>query len=449
MLLVFRAEGRFFTNKLTKRSIPPERFPIHVRRNLILRGGYCSHGYDNLAASNKIEPIATPQVEESSTSSVTESRPTVSQDVPSPSNEVAVSSEPYSTPPQIIQQLTQKYSYKFQYCTFPHLPNCEFFFCGTLHVANTSVNMVKDVIQTIKPNYVVIELCENRIDGILEDSQYYYEDEVNNQQSQQNQQQIEQENITFFQILRKSLKERSIKTLGMGLLTWMQINAAKLVGSKLGGELSIACYISHKIGSTVILGDRLYHITIQRIFDSLTFYEKCKMILVILWEILTMSIFKLKDYIQKTDEDASFIKDELDRFAEYLPAFAKVVISERDEYLAQTLYEVANIAFEKNKRPSSRDITSTPGNGIVGGSTSSGMGGTQKGRIVVVIGAGHLHGVQKNLAVTPLSDERMMEISSSSKHANSWPGRGVLQVVDMKQIVNAWKSMESPPSPRF
>ncbi len=440
MLLVLRAEGRFVTNQFTRRSIPPERFPIRDERNLILRGGYCSHGYDNLAASNKIEPIASPQVEESSPSSATESQSIVSQDVPSSSNEVAVSSEPYSTPAQIIQQLTQKYSYKFQYCTFPHLPNCEFFFCGTLHVANTSVNMVKDVIQTIKPNYVVIELCENRIDGILEDSQYYYEDEVNNQQ------QIEQENITFFQILRKSLKERSIKTLGMGLLTWMQINAAKLVGSKLGGELSIACYISHKIGSTVILGDRLYHITIQRIFDSLTFYEKCKMILVIIWEILTMSIFKLKDYIQKTDEDASFIKDELDRFAEYLPAFAKVVISERDEYLAQTLYEVANIAFEKNKRPSSRDII-TPGNAIIGG--SSGMGGTQKGRIVVVIGAGHLHGVQKNLAVTPLSDERMMEISSSSKHANSWPGRGVLQVVDMKQIVNAWKSMERPPSPRF
>jgi hypothetical protein len=177
------------------------------------------------------------------------------------------------------------------------------------------------------------------------------------------------------------------------------------VGSKLGGELVVAAKVGVHQGATVILGDRLYGVTIQRVFDKLKLYEKLKMAFVLIWEIMTMSFFKLKDYIKKSENEEGFIQDEIARFAKHLPAFAKVLIEERDEYLSQTIFEIARVVNQS--------------------------GGQKRIRIVAVVGAGHLSGIQKCLAVGGVSDDRIIEISSSTKHPypGTWLGRGMLQVV--------------------
>ena len=38
----------------------------------------------------------------------------------------------------------------------------------------------------------------------------------------------------------------------------------------------------------IILGDRLYSTTIQRVFDKLTNFEKLKVGVILLWEVVTM-----------------------------------------------------------------------------------------------------------------------------------------------------------------
>ena len=65
----------------------------------------------------------------------------------------------------------------------------------------------------------------------------------------------------------------------------------------------------------VILGDRLYNITIQRIFDKLTFLEKLKVVIIMTFEIFTMSFYKLSDYIKKTESDEKFIREEITRYS--------------------------------------------------------------------------------------------------------------------------------------
>lgn len=37
-----------------------------------------------------------------------------------------------------------------------------------------------------------------------------------------------------------------------------------------------------------------------------------------------MSLFKIKDYIKKTEDDDNFVKGELERFAKHMPSFAEV-----------------------------------------------------------------------------------------------------------------------------
>lgn len=93
-----------------------------------------------------------------------------------------------------------------------------------------------------------------------------------------------------------------------------QSKSANMLGSKLGGEITAAYKTASNQGAFgVILGDRLYSVTIQRIFDKLTAFEKIKVAIIMTWEVLTMSLYKLADYIKKTESDDKFIREEITR----------------------------------------------------------------------------------------------------------------------------------------
>ena len=100
------------------------------------------------------------------------------------------------------------------------------------------------------------------------------------------------------------------------------------------------------------------------------------------------------------------------RFGKYLPSFADVLINERDEYLAQSLLELSRLMQTQPPGCVRPPVT-----------------------VVAVVGAGHLPGIQKWLACGGVSEERIAEISSSSKHTTStWPGKGRLRIVDTDMI---------------
>ena len=168
--------------------------------------------------------------------------------------------------------LERKYGGKFLYCKSPYYPNIDIYLCGTLHVAKTSSEMVKDVIHFIKPDYVVLELCEGRADNLIVSSP-------------------SDVNLTISEIMKHTFQTKSLKTLGVGLLAWMQLKAARLMGNQLGGELAVASREAVNIGAIAVLGDRLYGCTIQRIFDKLDWQEKCKMIIVLFWYVYLVTNF--------------------------------------------------------------------------------------------------------------------------------------------------------------
>jgi hypothetical protein len=198
-----------------------------------------------------------------------------------------------SVPSTPIGQLLQRYKGKVVCINSPYFPHCDIYLCGTLHVAHNSISMVQEAIQVISPHYVVLELCESRIDNL---------EEVDSNA-----------NLTISEVLQSTYEQKTLKSLGMGLLAWMQLKAAKMMGSRLGGELTTAAKEAYLVRSTIVLGDRLYAVTIQRIFDKLKLFEKVKIIVLMVWELFSMSLFKLKDYISKTENDTDFVKDEIAR----------------------------------------------------------------------------------------------------------------------------------------
>merc|ERR1711871_932427 len=109
----------------------------------------------------------------------------------------------------------------------------------------------------VAPHYVILELCDSRLDSICDTS---LDEEILG-------------NMTWSNIFRRSYQERSFVTLGTSLLSWMQLKASKAMGNKLGQELYVAAKEGYKQQSHVILGDRLYSVTVQRCFDQLKILE--------------------------------------------------------------------------------------------------------------------------------------------------------------------------------
>ena len=110
---------------------------------------------------------------------------------------------------QLIDTLKTKYKNKFIYASIPQFPFCEIYLCGTLHVAKTSSDMVADIIRTMKPHYVILEICETRADSLYE---------------------LDPPNITLSDVIKECFQQKSVKVLGMGLLSWMQLKSAKILG---------------------------------------------------------------------------------------------------------------------------------------------------------------------------------------------------------------------------
>jgi pheromone shutdown protein TraB len=104
-----------------------------------------------------------------------------------------------------------------------------------------------------------------------------------------------------------------------------------------------------------------------------------------------MSLRKVSDYISKTEHDMAFVQKEMESFKKHLPQFAQIVIAERDEYLSHSICELATLVGALlNRANPNPSLSSSPGGGGGGG------GGLRpRPKIVAVVGAGHLVGIQK------------------------------------------------------
>eukprot|EP01034_Spumella_vulgaris_P025153 gene25153-31576_t len=282
-------------------------------------------------------------------------------------------------------------------------------------VASTSVDMVKEAVSVIKPQFVAVELCEGRLDALVE-----YADSMRGRVV------AKDEKNSIWKVLLDGFRQRSFKVLGMGLLSWMQNKTAAGLNCKLGAELSVAAQEGHKIGAAVVLADRRYDVTSQRIFDCLTTVDKLKMMAVLLWEALTTSLFHVRDYVAQSEDQSDFVAEEMQRFAEGMPHLARVIIDERDEYIAQTLCEIAKTGFGSHS--------------VSGGAEANII---RKGLIVAVVGAGHLAGIQRHIQAGGISQERAQALGTSSDHQEStWPGEGRLRWVDTKKLFDDQEEVE-------
>lgn len=217
--------------------------------------------------------------------------------------------------------------------------NKEIILIGTAHVSRHSVDEVKEVIEAERPDSVCIELCQSRYETMMDKDRWRKMD-----------------------IIKVVRENKAVLLLVNLLLSSFQGKIAKQFGISPGQEMLQGIESAKGVEAELILADRNIQATFLRIWRSLGFWSKLK-----LFGMIVLSTFNDGEL---TEEELEKLKTEdilmvaLSEFATSFPQLKKVLIDERDMYLAQK-------------------IKDSPGN-----------------KIVAVVGAGHVPGIKENIMLS-------------------------------------------------
>jgi pheromone shutdown-related protein TraB len=230
------------------------------------------------------------------------------------------------------------------------LPDREVWLVGTAHISAESVVLVHKVIEELHPDCVCIELDERRYQALSEKNRWEGLD------------------------LREVIKNRQLATL---ILNFVLSSYQKRLGGKLGvmpgSELLEAASTAEAHGIPFTLCDRDIRITLRRAWAALGLIDKSKLIASALLGLLEEQELNEEELRRIRQKDVlSELMNELGRV---MPGLRRVLIDERDAYLAQKIREA-------------------PGK-----------------KIVAVVGAGHIVGMRAALlANQPIDMQEIMRI---------------------------------------
>ncbi len=210
---------------------------------------------------------------------------------------------------------------------------------GTAHISKESVKEVNGAIESFKPDIVAVELCERRFEAITKKDKW--------------------ENTPVTNLLKSN---NAYLMLAQTFLSSIQRKLGKEYGVEPGSEMVEAINEAKKRNLKVALVDRDISITHKRAWRNMGFREKFRLT----WEFLKALIGYDEEDLEELDleklMDQDVISSLMEEFGEIAPSISNVLIHERDEYIAKKIQEES-----------------------------------KKGKVVAVVGAGHIKGIEKKL----------------------------------------------------
>lgn len=224
----------------------------------------------------------------------------------------------------------------------------EFILVGTAHISRESVDLVHQVIELERPDSVCIELDRQRFEALSNPEHFASLD------------------------LAEVIRRQQLSTLLINLvLSSYQRRLGDELGVVPGTELKEAADTAERLGIVMRLCDRDVRITLRRAWASVSWWRKMRLI-----PELVASLF---DTPELTEDDLRKLRQEdvpnklLEEIGATFPDLKRVLIDERDLYITQK-------------------IRSAPGP-----------------KIVVVVGAGHLAGIERALVTHQTVDLAPLE----------------------------------------
>ncbi|MBT8386312.1 MAG: TraB/GumN family protein [Ignavibacteria bacterium] len=190
----------------------------------------------------------------------------------------------------------------------------EFIIVGTAHISRQSADLVKEVITNEKPDTVCIELDEKRYKSLAEKKRWESLD------------------------LKTIIRQKQLSTLLVNLvLSSYQKKLGEKLGVTPGTELLEAANTANELNLPIELCDRELRITLRRAWHSMSFWQKLKF--------LTGGLAGIFEKQELTEEKLAELRSKdvlsemMDELGKAMPVLKKVIIDERDEYLAQKMQE--------------------------------------------------------------------------------------------------------------
>ena len=229
---------------------------------------------------------------------------------------------------------------------------------GTAHVSSESVELVRNQIEEWGPDLVAVELCPSRMAALTEPESLDSED------------------------LLKIIKEgRSAMILLQSALAAQQRRMGVSSGEKPGAELLAAVNAADESDIPVEMIDRDVVITLRRAWKKMGMIEK--------WRILNALLWEEDDEEVSIDEvlgDSDLLSSMMEEARELAPRAGEVLIDERDTFLAGRIQQIRG-----------------------------------KGKVLAVIGAGHLSGVVQNLGEPAMETTSRLAELSEEPPKSVWP----------------------------
>ncbi|NMH69995.1 TraB/GumN family protein [Bacillus sp. RO3] len=193
-----------------------------------------------------------------------------------------------------------------------HIDGKEYILIGTAHVSRLSAEQVKEVIEGEQPDTVCVELDEPRYQSIIEGDKWRDTD--------------------IFRVIKDKKATLLLMNLAIGSF---QRRMAKQFGIKPGQEMIQGIESAKETGAELVLADRNIQITFSRIWNSVGFSGKAKL--------LTQIVYSIFSNDTITEEELEKIKSQdmldsmLNEFTQVFPKLKTPLIDERDQYLAQKI----------------------------------------------------------------------------------------------------------------
>lgn len=198
---------------------------------------------------------------------------------------------------------------------------------GTAHFSEQSQEDVAQVINAVKPDVVVIELCQSRHSILTID-----ESTIANVSG-----------ITFEGLKRSTKKLGLTQGIFYELMINISANISRDLGMAPGGEFRRAVVEAQKYDSFIYLGDRPVDITIKRVISMLSWSKSIKLLAQLLF---TVDFKITKEDVEKLKNKDLLATLMLQMAVDY-PELEKVIIDERDKFLTYSLQSCAGIIIDQ------------------------------------------------------------------------------------------------------
>jgi pheromone shutdown protein TraB len=241
---------------------------------------------------------------------------------------------------------------------------------GTAHVSHSSAALVTQVVDAVQPGVLLVELCPQRTSLLLPQAP----------PGEEAPQKSSLEQVKEVMAQRQGLSGAFQLALGYFY---------KKVGSEIkitpGAEFRAALEAVKRgrVPCQLILGDRAIGVTIQRAWALLPLWEKVKL----MWQLVRAMFSKISKEDIERMKQSDVLTELMIEFCEYFPSLSRVLLLERDLYLARSLYNATRLSERQQFDDEGEKEEEQPERREPMGSE----------RIVAVVGLGHVKGMVEAL----------------------------------------------------